>query len=602
MKGFPFHLSKPASVTSVGSPRLGELATLFGITYFASAVLVGLADIFYILRHYTKFPFGDHWIWLAVFYQKGLLGTLCSQFNEHRLAVPGLLYFLDHRYFGGTNTFLIIASILIQIGCIVFLIVPVWRQSSIAKPMRYAFSGFVVITMLWFIQAVNFIYPFSLCLSCSNLGILVALHLFSRVVDQENLQARLPIGLMLGVITCGFWATFSYGHGILIWPVLLVAGLAVRLRPCSLSILLAAFIGVLGIYFFHYKTPVIHAGPLESLVQRPVLVAHYIVLMMGLPFFGPGTPDVTVLRHVGSYVFTLAGLLTAGVLLLRFVFIKGARSSREEVIYCSLMLLAIGAAFITALGRSQFPLSQALSDRYAPVPLLFWISLAALVTADLSRWEQQGGMGRAIWCAVIIMASISTLSTQLPMGQYVATRERGQAAAAISLTVGVADARRVGEELTRLDRVSLVDRRATSYLGHSLFYRPEAQLLGTPLLDHFQVAPAGACLGFVDTVNLIPKSSPPGTRLYGWAWNVRQRRDPSRIWVVDDKLMIRGLGITHVRRPDVAAAYRDGAMDCTGWIAYSRLSAEGSGPLAVFADLGDEKSVCQIGAPHTPAP
>jgi len=57
-----------------------------------------------------------------------------------------------------------------------------------------------------------------------------------------------------------------------------------------------------------------------------------------------------------------------------------------------------------------------------------------------------------------------------------------------------------------------------------------------------------------------------------------------------------------VRRPDVAAAYRDGAMDCTGWIAYSRLSAQGSGPLAVFADLGDEKSVCQIGAPHTPAP
>ena len=45
-------------------------------------------------------------------------------------------------------------------------------------------------------------------------------------------------------------------------------------------------------------------------------------------------------------------------------------------------------------------------------------------------------MGRAIWCALLIMASVSTLSTQPMMGNYMAYREREQAAAAMSLTAG----------------------------------------------------------------------------------------------------------------------------------------------------------------------
>ena len=57
------------------------LGVFAAVTYLVFAILAGLADIFYILRHYTRFPFGDHWIWLERFYRNGLLATLYAQFN-----------------------------------------------------------------------------------------------------------------------------------------------------------------------------------------------------------------------------------------------------------------------------------------------------------------------------------------------------------------------------------------------------------------------------------------------------------------------------------------------------------------------------------------
>jgi hypothetical protein len=620
MKDLSFLFGKPAPVRAVGSPSVGEerqtdnfgastagpsriysLGAFAAVIYLAFAILVGLADVFYILRHYTRFPFGDHWIWLERFYRNGLLATLYAQFNEHRLVIPGLWYFLDHRYFGGTNTFLVVLLVLMQIGCIILAVLPLCRQTDAPKPVRYVFAGFVVITMLWFIQAEDFFYPYQICIVCCNLGILGSLHLFARFVERTR-QSRPLVWVGIGMLACALWANFSNGHGILVWPVLLAAGLLLRLPARWLSIVLLVMLCALGIYFFHYQTPAQHAGPLESL-HHPIRVMHYVVLMIGLPFFGAGTQDIRLSSHVVSYVISISGILLAAVLLLRFARTKAAQRSREQVIYCSLMLLCLGACSITALGRSRFPLWQALSGRYAPIPLLFWISLTGLITAYLCAREVRGGLGSAVWCALLVIASMATLSTHLLLGRNMAVRERGQAAAALSITVGVPDLPRIGEELSgQFNRILFVDRAAVPFLGHSLFWRPEAAVLGTPLLDHFQLAPANECLGVVDMVNLLPEPASKGARLLGWAWDGHRRSEISGVWVVDDQKVIRGLGITRLSRPDVAAAYPNADMDAAGWVAYSQLPAPGSDALTVFASLDGGKSVCQIGASRTPVP
>jgi len=584
-----------------GVSREDAFARWAGIAYLAFAILVGLADILFILRHYPTFPFGDHWIWLARLYERGPLGAIWSQYNEHRLVFPGVLFFLDHRYFGSVNGLLIIASMLFQAGCAILLILPLWRQAEIPKPVRCVFAGFVIIAMFWFIQAENFFYVLQLVLACANLGCLATLHFFSRAAWRQDSSAHPATWLWIATLGCAFWATFSFGHGILIWPALLLTGLAVRLPGRSLLLILLAFVCAVGLYFLGYHTPAGHASPLESL-RHPLRVVQYAVLMLGLPFFGVQSQDVSLFTHFGSYGITLGGILAAVAMLLRFALVKAARENREQYVYCPMLLVSLGAVFLAALGRSNFPVDQALSGRYGHIPLLFWISLAALVTADLSRRERRGGLGRAIWCALLMLASAATLSMQITMGRYMAIRSRDQAAAAMSITVGVPDTARIAEELTVPELVRYVDRFTQRALGHSLFARPEAAWIGTPLLDHFRPAPAGVCMGLVDSVNSLPEPSSPGDRLAGWAWDAGRQRPTSRIWIVDDRMIVRGLGITGKLRLDLAAVSGNRAMETAGWMAYSRPPGDGSGALTVFAELGGGESVCQIGGPHAPTP
>ena len=465
--------ASPPRTRPGGASREYRFAQWAGAAYLAFAILVGLADIFYIFHHYPAFPFGDRWIWLAKLYERGAWGALWAQYNEHRLLIPGVLFLLDHRYFGSVNGLLIVASMLFQAGCVVLLILPLWRQADIPKPARCVFGGFVVIAMFWFIQAENFFYVFQMVLACANLGVLATLHFFSRIAWRQDSPGRPATWLWIAILGCAFWATFSFGHGILIWPALLLTGLAARLPARSLLIILVAFVCAAGLYFTGYHTPASHASPLESL-RHPLRVVQYAVLMLGLPFFGVQSQDVSLFTHFGSYALTVGGILIALAMLLRFALVQAERGNREQYVYCPTLVVSLGAVFVAALGRSNFPIDQALSGRYTHIPLLFWISLAALVTADLSRRERRGGLGRAVWCALLILASAATLSTQITVGRYMALRSRYQAAAAMSITVGVPDTIRIAEELAAPDLVAYVDQSTKRALGHSLFARPEA--------------------------------------------------------------------------------------------------------------------------------
>jgi len=590
MKRLSLLLGKPS--------RLGLLGLVVALVYFAFSILVGLYDLLFVVRHHTRLPFGDHWIWLERLYKYGLPATLASQFNEHRLVIPGICYFFDHRYFGATNSFLAILLLLMQVGCIIFMILPLWRQTAIPWAVRLVFAGFVVITLLWFIEAEDFFFPYQLCFICCNFAILATLHLFAQFVER-NLRLQRSVWIFVGVLSVALCATFSNGHGILLWPVLLVLSLVLRLPRRWIWALLAVMLCAIGIYFFHYRTPVIHASPLESL-RRPVMLVHYVVLMIGLPFFGAGTQDIELSTNVASYAISISGILLAVILLLRYARTRALQQRREQIVYCSLILICLAACVITALGRSRFPLWQALSSRYAPIPLLFWIALAGLITTELFTREIQTRFWRVAWCALLIVASLITLPTQFSVGPYMASRQRVQTAVGLSIALGIPDVPRINQELSLiLERVQYVDHQATLSLGHSLFWRPEPSLLGTRLLEHFRLLPASECRGFVDEVRLLPEPALRGVHLLGWAWDAKSQRPVTGIWVVDDDKVIRGLGITGIYRPDVAAVYSNGAMRQTGWFAYSQMPVQSSA-LTTFVSLHDTQSVCQIGAPRMP--
>ena len=469
------------------SNNISRLAWIAALAYALIAIIVGVSDIAFILRHYTRYPFGDQWIWLAHFAEGGLSRALLSQYNEHRLVFPGILYWIDLRFFDGRNAFLICASVTINIACIVVLALPFLRDRGLPRQVRVVFFGFVGILMLWYIQGPNFFYPFSLCLALANLGILSSLFLFLLFYERQEGGTW----LLAGAIVWAFVASFSYGHGILIWPVLLFTSVVLRLRVRRYVPIVVAACVALGLYFRHYVTPPSHSNPLGAL-RHPVRLAEYFFLMMGLPWLGGENADLGWRLNLLRFGIIFVGLGIAAYLIYLFVFRRVAATS-HIVFYSSLLLLAVGSVTITAMGRTTFPIAQSLSGRYAPIPLLFWISLIALLTVYLCRFEASGGLGRLLWCAGLAAISIATLPTQFAMGAYLAGREKSQELAAESIAVGAPDQTTTGVELySAFPLIQFCDRRIMAELHRpSLFQLPESQLLGTaiqtPLSNHRQM-------------------------------------------------------------------------------------------------------------------
>jgi len=448
------------------------------------------------------------------------------------------------------------------------------------------FTGFLLIVAFWFIQGEDFFYPFQMCISFATLGILAGLQLFAGMANSATRGSYLA-----AIFVCVLWATFSFGHGILIWPVMLGFGLLMHIPRRTWLALLGMSVFAIALYFTGYARPPGSANPIESL-RHPLHLIQYAILFLGLPFIGPGQPDAQLSNHPLGYAASVLGIATALIFVLR----RPSRENPASLFYSSLIVTALASTLLTALGRANFPLEQALSGRYAPVPLLFWFSLLGLSTIYIAR--SKTALAAPAWCAILIVASIATLPSQKKFGLYFADRERSQAAAAASIQVGVPDAPQIDAEIANPGLVDYVDRESTAALGHSLFSRSGSELLGHALRDYFQIASPGTCQGYLDLITPVASSKTPGARLIGWAWDTSAARDVARILVTDEQGFVRGLGITHVRRSDVAFALHNDAMAFAGWIAYARLPSPAE-RMNAYGEIGD-RLVCHIGTPKQP--
>jgi len=581
--------------------RIGSLA---GIVYFTIALLIGVADIVFILRHYTKYPFGDHWLWLRRFAEGGPPAALLSQYNEHRLFFPGLLYWVDLTLFGGKNGFLVFASVIINIACIIVLALPLLHRRDVPLPIRLTLAGFITILMLWFIQGPNFIYPFSVCLALSNFGILFALYLFTIVRERDDLC--LPHGdwLLALCIFCGFVATFSYGHGILIWPVLLLNGVILRRPLRRWAPVAGATVLALFLYFFHYVNPPASA-PIGSLLH-PLKVAYYFFLMIGLPWLTAENAQAGWRANILQYGIILSSLAIAALFIAYFILRRS--KSNCTMFYSSLLLVAMGSAGLAALSRSYFPVYQALSPRYAPIPLLFWISLSALATVYLCRLEVQGGLGRFAWCAILASVSAATLPTQFTMAESLADTTRLQENAVASIAIGVPESIAVNANLCPIPlrkmgcadgacSVITVDREMMLALHHVSFFQiPESSMLRSPLQSRFQIS--GKCGGSVDDVRLYQRDQNKGVRLSGSIFDSHGHIAPAKILVTDQGGLIVGLGTGGLPGPLGGLS----TLPEDAWIAYSQLPADGSRQLRIFGEFPGQPSVCELVSSKTVIP
>jgi hypothetical protein len=595
--------SKPASESSTKRAALRNwLAARRAPEILAAmaalvAVAVVINDIAFILKHHLSYPFGDQWIWLARLYEIGFLRNLYVQYNEHRLTIPGLFFFADYRYFGGRNHFLSACELAFQAGCAALLMAPAWYTRSVERPVKLVFSGFVLVLMFWFLQAENLFLPYQIQIVCSNFGLLAIAVVLHRLAARHRAGLSTN-GLLMAILGLALWSMFSFAHGMLIWPAVLVFAVILRLPKRIILPVAVTFLVAMAVYFYRYQPSVNTGSPLHSLM-KPLQLLQYSLLLLGSPFFTQPAGDVSWLAHPFTYMAALCGVTAAGFALVRIAFRVRSNATPAEASYGLMLLVTLTTAAFIAVGRSAISIDQALSGRYTTVALIFWISLTGLATTYLARLQSRASAIQLAWCAGLVLAAAATRPSHLASGGFFKILEREQAAAAVSFAVGVPDVPRIERTMSSLPLVSAVERATQRALGRSMFPSREASLMGTPLLAHFSVAPNSTCQGKVEAARMAANSG--GVMLTGWVWNQQERKLAPRVWLADQSGAIRGFGETGTFRPDVAATQRNRMLDAAGWEAYAAAGNQ-PGAYAVYADTGDGKSVCWLGSSPPPQP
>lgn len=548
------------------------------------AITIALAIYVAVLGH-SKLPFWDGWIQIDFAANEGPSHTfdwLWRQFNQHRVVIPKLFLLADLRWFRATQTSLIVSSLCLQFLHLSLLgwslrVLGGWRGALWRTAM-----GLVAFCLFCPSQWPGLVMGFSgLCfylpLLFASLAV-VGLLLYWRGTQRGEFHSSdwSYLVLSLAAATC---ATFSLSNGNLVWPLLVLAALALRLRYVAIATIVA--VAVVGICAFFYNyTVYITAGSLSS-PGEPVALAKYVLVYFGSSWV---TASIRLAEILG-----LLGFL----ILLLIVWRMPAyfrRAPAVSVQFGVLLLFALATGVVTAPGRVVFGLEGAFSGRYQSSAVLFWGCMGVLLLGEYASVAAE--------CRYLLLSQIALLAVMAfaaskaePLLLKVRWQGFNVNAAAAALETGVPDTAQLAWAHAQPDYARgfvpfLRDARL------SVFTEPEPFLLGLPLREQFQVMSAEDCAGVVESTAVLTPDWPRTLRINGWAWDARGRKAPSKIIVTSDGV-ITGLGVGGDRR-SAKRVHGQSTGDFAGFTAYVR-DVSRNNVIDIYAmSRGDDKAVCHV--------
>lgn len=316
-------------------------------------------------------PYWDEW-WKIPLIEKAFEGTLrlsdmWSLINEHRVFFPNLITVplarLTHwnlyaelavTLVFGTLTFALLVAILLRAERALELRGSLWAL-PMAAVLLFSFSHHAV--WVW------------------GLHVMIAMTTFFLVAIVWLLGSPAPGARRLVLAgVAGVLASYSFGAGIVAWPVGLVMLVSSRAwstrRRGAVAVLWSgAAVLTMVVYFAGYTSTPASRSALDVLAH-PLRYLAYVLSYIGAPLFS-FSPELAV----------GAGLIGGGfaVFLLTRV-LQGSEALRIAARpYAGIMAIGWCVAGLTGLKQSHEGIAQALSSRYSIWPSLFWIGLLALV-------------------------------------------------------------------------------------------------------------------------------------------------------------------------------------------------------------------------------
>lgn len=560
-------------------PGSSRLPMVWAVAFALGVSLLVISTISVVIRTYTPVPRLDQWaevLWLKNYYAgHASLADLWQQHNEHRILFPMLFLLTDWFLFQGTNIFLFVSMFLLQ-AAHAWIFICEFRALHVSREVRLIVIAWIVALFFSGANLENFTWPFQISFILTFYAGTVALYALIRCAEQTGHGAA---RWFAASIASGIVATYSLSSGILIWPVLLLAGRMVKLRRRILLCIGMIFGLLLLLYFSHYHFVAGHTNPRDALLH-PLSVLAYVCAYLALP-----------LANINHIVGTAAGLAILIALAWETLRVLRRPAPQRLIVLClGVMLYITAGGFVTALGRVSMGPPEA-APRYATPVSIFWACVLLLVLAETETLAQ-----RNVAAASALAAAIAALGiTILPLHRAYAARFLQDAhpvqEAEAALAVGVAANDQL-EALFPPDPTLPLRLAGVLREHHRSLFAGNPVALGEPLSSDYQIVSRNRCRGTWEFTTPLDSPDHPGESASGWAWENDNNRPPRMVLLLDDAKVIRGFANFTRDREDVAAVLRNDRMTSSGWFGFARIS--GNGAYRAYALLHDRRSLCPL--------
>jgi hypothetical protein len=346
-------------------------------------------------RYGVNVPYGDEWSILSLFGKweshQLTFADFYAEHNGHRILVPRLIYLallqLTHGNTRAEMFFSLFLCILTSAGLFILL------RRTVRGSMTKHLALWALINLFLFspIQAENWLWGFQLPIFLSNLCLVGAI---VCITSEATRFVRFASALAFGVA-----GTFSFGNGLLIWPVILFLLVCKREKV----LFLAAWIGTAALVVLTYLP-----GYQGHDAVRPV------VNWFDYPLYFAGFLGAPLARIPNNQPLTLP-VFIGSIFVAMFLGIALQLVRRREALQNAAPWLAIGAhiigsAVMATTARSHLGPEHALDSRYTTVSVILLVSLIGLVASLMSQ-ERMQAPSTSENTTVIVSALVGSLFT-----------------------------------------------------------------------------------------------------------------------------------------------------------------------------------------------
>lgn len=549
----------------------------------AALAMVGLAVVGGV-QNYSPVPHWDMWPAYLDFYQKvsdGQWREWWAQHNEHRIVLARLLFWADLAWFEGRGALLIIVNYLLAAGIFLTFRAILRERAGPAwgTPAVLWVQLFMAAALFAWMQHENFTWGFQSQFFLAQWLPLLALWLLYRSREDTPRGRRdFSLSVLLGVLSVGTMAS-----GILALPVLTACAALLRLGRRRVALLASLSVLTLVLYFIGYQSPPGHGSLGDALRHSPWLLARYVALYLGTPFFRISGERWIEVGQVFGFVLIALAVWKA---------VPALRRPREHAF--ELFLLAFiayvgGTAFGTGAGRLLFGLQQATANRYTTPALMTWMAVLLLYLPALLRSLERLQV-RTLAPAAVVLAAL--LVAQWPAKDSKRNIQFEKDVAALALELGVHDDQQVIHVMFHtgwgLDIAKVAAARDLSIFSMP-WLKDAAVAMGQPAGP----LPAGTCQGELSSA--VEFADGPGfLRISGWIAAPDTGRAIEALRVVDAAGVVVGYARVGRKPKRQAPGLPDGAQAFRGYVR----AAASHQPLR----LAPKDAPCTLAATARPQP